>query len=168
MRFAIAVAALCLTGDVLLCAAEPASEKDEPVKLPPIIVEGSQPKVRTKTGPRWNEEMFLPGFILKLDHPTRTQSFLFAEGDLVRTVFGTKGVLREDGTISAGFRPMRLRWRLEEEWLVFFDEQNRRVEELRLVREGWLSLTAERRSGEVLRFRITKPPKPKPIKIIKS
>jgi hypothetical protein len=150
---------------VALAPGADSRKPDEIVTLPPVVVENSP--LRMPPGSRWKEELVAPGAIWKLDDAKRTQSFLFDEGALVRTVFGTKGVMHEDGSITAAFRPMRLRWRLENEWLVFVDEQNRRIEELKFVRDGLLWLSAARRSGEIVKFRITKAATPKPIKIIK-
>jgi hypothetical protein len=148
------------------CCVCPAAEqkKDGTVELPPVIVEGSRPKVKVRVGPLWRDEMFAPGVVWKHDHPTRLKSFLFDEDRIARGVFGSKEGLNAS---SARVSFQKLKWYLEDEWLVFSDQENGRVEELRLINDGWFGLTTERRNGEILKFRVTKP-KLQPVKSIKQ
>lgn len=131
---------------------------DEAVQLPSVVVQGTQPKVRVYTGPLWKEEMLRDGTVWTIDHETFRQTFLFGERDIVRAVSTGRGTLT-DGMISAPVDLQRLRWHIEDEWLVF-TEGNVRIEELKLINDGWLYITAARRDGQKLRFRATAPRKP--------
>jgi hypothetical protein len=152
----------CAAAGALRCA-EPAPDEKGTVNTAPVVVEESKPKGGNDLGPRWKKSILVLGFILKLEHPTRTETLMFGEGDLLRAVTGTKAVQRDDRTTIAGFIPRQLKWRVEDDWLVFYDREDHRFEALRLVQEGWFMFTTERCNGENLRFRITKPPKVKPI-----
>jgi hypothetical protein len=156
LRFTVLLPVLCGWG--VCTAAE--KKQDGAVELPRVVVEGSRPKVETWTGPLWKETLLVAGTVWKLDHPTRLQSFLFDEARITRGVFGTKEGMNAG---SARVSLEKLTWQLEDEWLVFRDQQNRRIEELRLINDGWFRLTTERRNGEILKFRVTKP-KLQPIK----
>jgi hypothetical protein len=153
---------VCAAAGALRCA-EPAPDEKGTVNTAPVVVEESKPKGGNDLGPRWKKTILVLGFILKLEHPTHTETLMFGEGDLLRAVSGTKAVQRDDRTTIAGFIPRQLKWRVEDDWLVFYEREDHRFEALGLVQEGWFMFTTERCNGENLRFRITKPPKVKPI-----
>src|SRR5688500_9337517 len=102
MRSSHIVSVFALASTTLL-GAESRPKADDVVKLPPVIVENSQPKVNAAIVPQWKEALVASGVIWRLDDAKRTQSFLFDENAVVRVVFGTKALLREDGSITAGF-----------------------------------------------------------------
>jgi hypothetical protein len=95
---------------------------------------------------RWSGEILARGFVLTIDDPLRVETLQFSNGGYVGATLGTKNLVTF---------PL-LQWRLDGDWLVIFDEKHAKIEELKLTTIRAHSLTAVRRSGEVVKFKISK------------